>query len=494
MKFDKLTFEKYRKEFSLGHLTTEGYHPFTAELSRDAINDLPKAIQTLKAVDEVALETLRNYKQKIYSIVEYVQKNKNSIGKIFIVGCGATGRLALSLEKIAIETGIETPVISFMAGGDYALIKSVESFEDSFDYGKKQLLELGFSKDDLLIAVTEGGETSFVIGACEEASRVSKFKPVFVYCNPDHELRVVERSNRVLKNSNILKLNLTIGPMALSGSTRMQATTVQQLVVGLIVLEQFKNYDDFNSKFEYFIRTLIDLDYCFLENFINSEANLYLADGLTNYVVDCKYAIAVLTDTTERSPTFSLNGFEAKNETNLCLTYLSVNGEKTTQSAWKKILGREPRCLNWSDSYCLKRLYEFDVSLESISRRQSHGTLELFKISDGDNNIQWSFNKDNYFIKKSPYLLLNHLKLKVLINAHSTLVMGQLGRYSANIMTYVKPSNLKLIDRSYRYISELLGHSGKVISDDVFYQNILEFYDRESKPFVLEAVEKTLNR
>ena len=72
--------------------------------------------------------------------------------------------------------------------------------------------------------------------------------------------------------------------------------------------------------------------------------------------------------------------------------------------------------------------------------------------------------------------------------------MGQLGRYSANIMTYVKPSNLKLIDRSYRYISELLGHSGKVISDDVFYQKILEFYDQESKPFVLEAVEKTLNR
>ena len=30
--------------------------------------------------------------------------------------------------------------------------------------------------------------------------------------------------------------------------------------------------------------------------------------------------------------------------------------------------------------------------------------------------------------------------------------MGQMGRYYSNIMTFVKPTNYKLIDRSARYI------------------------------------------
>ena len=38
------------------------------------------------------------------------------------------------------------------------------------------------------------------------------------------------------------------------------------------------------------------------------------------------------------------------------------------------------------------------------------------------------------------------------MNIHSTLVMGRLGRYLDNLMTYVKPSNNKLIDRAVRYV------------------------------------------
>jgi len=40
----------------------------------------------------------------------------------------------------------------------------------------------------------------------------------------------------------------------------------------------------------------------------------------------------------------------------------------------------------------------------------------------------------------------------MLINIHSTLVMGRLDRYVDNLMTYVKPSNNKLIDRAVRYV------------------------------------------
>ena len=41
---------------------------------------------------------------------------------------------------------------------------------------------------------------------------------------------------------------------------------------------------------------------------------------------------------------------------------------------------------------------------------------------------------------------------------HSTLVMGRYGRYESNVMTWVKPSNKKLIDRAIRYVEYLLLH------------------------------------
>lgn len=46
--------------------------------------------------------------------------------------------------------------------------------------------------------------------------------------------------------------------------------------------------------------------------------------------------------------------------------------------------------------------------------------------------------------------------VKMVLNTHSTLVMGRLGRYERNIMTWVRPSNNKLIDRTIRYIDFLL--------------------------------------
>ena len=175
----KFTFDQYIKiasEFKLGDLTTESYHPKTKNLSYDAQNNLNKAIATLKEVDVDALNILRIKINEIKSLQKQYQDVTNRGGKIFLCGCGATGRLSLALEVFARMEGLEN-IIGFMAGGDFALIKSVESFEDRMSYGSRQLLELGFTKDDLLIAITEGGETSFVIGAVMEASKLANTSP-----------------------------------------------------------------------------------------------------------------------------------------------------------------------------------------------------------------------------------------------------------------------------------------------------------------------------
>jgi N-acetylmuramic acid 6-phosphate etherase len=60
--------------------------------------------------------------------------------------------------------------------------------------------------------------------------------------------------------------------------------------------------------------------------------------------------------------------------------------------------------------------------------------------------------------------LFKHLVLKMIMNTHSTLIMGRLGRYEGNVMTYLRASNNKLIDRSIRYIDMILQRKGIVLS------------------------------
>ncbi|MBL8026950.1 MAG: hypothetical protein JNL74_11100, partial [Fibrobacteres bacterium] len=68
-----------------------------------------------------------------------------------------------------------------------------------------------------------------------------------------------------------------------------------------------------------------------------------------------------------------------------------------------------------------------------------------------------------FFIPSLPPITV-HLLLKMLLNAHSTLVMGRLGRYDGNVMTFVRPTNNKLIDRTVRYSRLILERKGIRIS------------------------------
>ena len=86
--------------------------------------------------------------------------------------------------------------------------------------------------------------------------------------------------------------------------------------------------------------------------------------------------------------------------------------------------------------------------------------------------------------------LFDHLTLKVLLNAHSTLVMGRLGRYRNNIMTWVSPTNGKLIDRACRYVLHLLQEEGVEKYDYAAVVNEL-FEQLETIDLTASVVEKT---
>ena len=62
----------------------------------------------------------------------------------------------------------------------------------------------------------------------------------FVFNNPHEDLLHLERSRLVLEDPHISKLELCSGPQAVTGSTRMQATTIETFVLGIILEEALK--------------------------------------------------------------------------------------------------------------------------------------------------------------------------------------------------------------------------------------------------------------
>lgn len=477
-------FLRVASDFHLGMIPTEQPHPATRDLSRWARHDLPAAIAALKDVDLRALEALHGHAPRIDRLARRVQDTLRRGARVFLCGCGATGRLSLSLESLwrgeMAPPGARDQVVSFMAGGDVALVHALEGFEDHPSYGARHLEQLGFGEGDLLVACTEGGETPYVIGATERAALLSSNRPCFLYCNPDEILaRHVERFRRVLENPRIDCYGLEVGPMALAGSTRMQASTVLQLAMGLALM-----HPDLPAgrSIGAFLARMSATDLSFLVPFIEREADVQAAGDHVTYRAS-EYGITVLTDTTERAPTFSLVPFRRMDDPpgkeSVC--YVSLDSAADAAEAWEQLLGRPPRALDWPDvdpRTTPAYMRGFDFSARAVDRRQRRipgRAHHEFRIGPSSQGISLSLGPLQHDLRVAGMpALLRHLMLKQVLNIHSTLVMGRLGRYEGNLMTWVTPTNGKLVDRAARHVAHLLARSGSSASYEEIVRRIFQ--------------------
>ncbi len=317
--------------------------------------------------------------------------------KIYVYGCGATGRLAKQMEsafwrpfwrrvkadrKIAaklgglIPEGIEEALVGEMTGADRALISSLEGFEDLQLIGRLQLHDRGIRKGDVVICVTEGGETSSVIGtvlaALDEwrgepgySPEESRARLYFVYNNPDDRLLPFDRSRSVLIEPGITKINLTTGPQAITGSTRMQATTIETYVVAAVIetavgralarvlgkremarlgfedggeragvagiaarLREFGGVLDGVRAALPALATMTDI-----------ETAAYAGGRFSTYYAE-KGLITVFIDSTERSPTFRLFPLDTVREQQRKCWIQVWTAARTAGDAWRAFLGR----------------------------------------------------------------------------------------------------------------------------------------------------------
>jgi N-acetylmuramic acid 6-phosphate etherase len=387
-----------KRQFHLFSLLTEQRHPLTWNLSFTIQADMETGLRMLLSVDaDVArridelIRDTRPLDQAAHAVADAVREGR----KVYVYGCGATGRLAKQMESAfwrpfwrrvkqlpcwerlrhRLPENIEEKLVGEMTGADRALVSSLEGFEDLELIGRLQMKDRGVTRGDVVICVTEGGETSSVIGTILGAhdqyrdlkpgeSRESQRNLYFVYNNPDELLRPFDRSASVLNAPGITRINLTTGPQAITGSTRLQATTIETFVVGVILEEAIarllgehltpveqsqlgiKPGDTVADRLSAFegIRAAVEAAVPALARFSELEADTYRRGRFATYFARTAL-ITVFIDNTERSPTFRLYPLDRVQDAERKCWVQVWTEASDLKEAWQVFLGRPFRGL-----------------------------------------------------------------------------------------------------------------------------------------------------
>lgn len=388
-----LDYVKRQTQFQLHSLLTEQRHPKTAKLSFKLKTDTAAGLGMLLSVDEDISAKIKQLAGKMKSLDQAADAVATAITerrKIYFYGCGATGRLAKQMEsslwrpfwrklkasplwaklQAVLPENIEDQLIGEMTGGDRALISSLEGFEDLQLIGDLQIKDRGIQKGDVVFCVTEGGETSSVIGTILSAlKQYGKLTPqlraeaqrrlYFVYNNPDKVLLPFERSRTVIENPAITKIPLFTGPQSITGSTRMQATSSETFVMGVVLEEGLQRFlstvltrrEMAQLGFPAGV-TLRDrlLSFVPLQRKVSGqrrtiaaltdlESSTYAQKHFSTYFAD-RSLITVFIDSTERSPTFKLYPLDTVHEQQRKCWLQVWTPAADGAEAWQKFLGR----------------------------------------------------------------------------------------------------------------------------------------------------------
>jgi len=446
---ESVDYVQTKTQFQLHTPLTEQRHQKTWYLGERIREDTLAGLRMLSAVDEDILAKMNGLAAAPEALEQAARAVEAAIlegKKIYVYGCGATGRLAKQMEstfwrpfwskvradrriwkkaakRLPAGAGIEESLVGEMTGADRALISSLEGFEDLQLIGRLQLRDRGVKKGDVVICVTEGGETSSVIGtvlaALDEWKSGTGYDPeesrkrlYFVYNNPDDRLMPFNRSRSVLTEPGITKINLTTGPQSITGSTRMQATTIETYVVAAIVetavervLAPALGARDMQklgfgggrkgrgvtgvsvaARLREFEGALGGARAALAElaALTDIEAAAYAAGRFSTYYAE-KGLITVFIDSTERSPTFRLFPLDTvKEPKRKCWIQVWTNAG-TPEEAWRAFLGRPFRGL---DAEMYREPFEKEVEDPYLRR----AALESLKKAGDDQAGLYDFS------------------------------------------------------------------------------------------------------
>ena len=585
-------FLENEKQFHLGVIPTEQSNPLTKNLSATIAKDTAKGVKTILSADKyIAKVAGDQFKTPEFeAFVADIKRCMDERRKVVFSSVGASGRMAIQMDgawrsfwqglvdKIPAHRfeflEMAEVVSSFTTGGDRALVRSVENFEDYMTFGAKQVDEAEMTPGDVLVALSECGLSASINGSAVRGYELG-IKTYYLHCNPENILRThLDRARKVFEcldeyaankakgidnGKYIVKIPLFVGNMAVSGSTRMQVTTVELLAAGAalevaanrwlqenlteqelsVINKQVISLDEYADAFVSLNKQLSSGKALKgLAKAVDFEVETYNNKGLVTYITH-EYLLDIMTDTTERQPTFTLPPFRkyADHTSEVSWAYIK-DPLYPNEVAWQQVFRRPIKGLEWTKEDYIQmeasqdiinnppkvsgdEVLEYVIGNEDDPSRYSnpHAKLVLIDVNGSATPeiVAWykkelvkyaggvvirfgqipeaKIDKNEIRIPvelpRTCTDIMYHLLVKVAFNALSTGTMAKMGRVFGNWMVQVLPTNKKLIDRSSRIIANLAKIPYEQAVEEFFYS----YYNRKPEDEYRESyVIETLRR
>ncbi len=180
------------------------------------LNDQSKVISVIN-------NSMNDILNVIEKIIEHLKNNKSA--RLIYCGAGTSGR-------IAAQDGVElTPTFGWpkkkidflLAGGEKALVESVEDAEDNINLPKTLTEKKNINSSDIVFGLAASGNTQFTNEVLKFSS-LRKALTIAISNNPD---------GLILNNAKY-KIILNTKEEVVAGSTRLKAGTAQKVCLNII--------------------------------------------------------------------------------------------------------------------------------------------------------------------------------------------------------------------------------------------------------------------
>lgn len=186
---------------------------------------LAKAMEAMWDGQVAAVAAVEKALPQITAATEAAAGRLSGAGRLVYAGAGTSGRVAVQ-DGTELGPTFDWPVerlVYAMAGGEAALLHSIEGAEDDTADGAAQMDRAAIGPDDVVIGVSASGTTPFTVAAIRRARERGALT-----------IGIAGNEGSPLLDASEHAVLLATGSEVLAGSTRMKAGTAQKVALNLI--------------------------------------------------------------------------------------------------------------------------------------------------------------------------------------------------------------------------------------------------------------------
>lgn len=187
--------------------------------------DIKEIVSLINEEDKLVALAVEKAKDQISNLIEKVVECFENDGRLIYMGAGTSGRVGI-IDAVECRPtyGVNDEMVQcLMAGGINAFVKAVEGAEDNKELAIKDLQNINFTVNDVLVGIAASGRTPYVVSGCEYAKSVG----AVTGC-------IVTSPNSILEVTVDYPIVAVTGPEVITGSTRMKSGTAQKMICNII--------------------------------------------------------------------------------------------------------------------------------------------------------------------------------------------------------------------------------------------------------------------